>query len=187
MIILLLQNLIIEFAKIFEVLLPICKSDVVRLTLEPTFAPIAKLPTLTVIVELLALNEPTTNSSWYGRYPVFCDNDIFFVAGNDLFKLAHGSKTPELFFQSTGNLSNLIGSGQKIFCVSDEDGGPDIYVFDIKNRTLKRLTFFENSVRIVEVVNDGILFLSNKNSPFKNNMYLYKYLSTSPKKLKILR
>jgi hypothetical protein len=51
----------IEFANIFEVLLPICKSDVVRLTLEPTFAPMTKLPTLTVIVELLALNEPTTN------------------------------------------------------------------------------------------------------------------------------
>ena len=50
-----------EFANIFEVLLPICRSDVVRLTLEPTFTPITKLPTLTVIVELLALNEPTTN------------------------------------------------------------------------------------------------------------------------------
>ena len=51
----------IEFANIFEVLLPIWRSDVVRLTFEPTLAPITKLPTLTVIVELLALNEPTTN------------------------------------------------------------------------------------------------------------------------------
>lgn len=36
-------------------------SDVVRLTLDPTLAPITKLPTFTVTVELLALNEPIVN------------------------------------------------------------------------------------------------------------------------------
>lgn len=51
----------IEFANIFEVLFPICKSVVDKFTFEPTFAPITKLPTLTVTVEVLALNEPIAN------------------------------------------------------------------------------------------------------------------------------
>ncbi len=126
-----------------------------------------------ILSKLIGSKEST--SGWYARFPVFVGEDIFFVAGNDLFKIAKGSLSPELYFQSTGDLSHLCAHETKIACVCDEDGGPDIYLFDTKTRLLERLTYFEKEIRIVEFKEDAIYFASNKGSAFFQDCFLYKY------------
>lgn len=118
-------------------------------------------------------------NQWYARFPVMLDGDIYFVAGNDLFYLNNGSKKPELYFQSTGNLGYLISNHSSknpmLACVSDEDGGPDLYIFDVQKRNLERVTFFEKDIRIVEFNDQAIYFLSNKDTAFRHELFLYKY------------
>lgn len=116
------------------------------------------------------------NSKWYARFPVLCGDEIYFVAGDDLFKVAKKGGHPELCFSSTSSLEQLFVSpdGKKIVCVSKEDGGPDIYVFDLETRDLNRLTFQEASLVLLGFEGDDILFLSNKDSAFRKDNFLYK-------------
>ena len=114
-------------------------------------------------------------SGWYARFPVFVEKDIFFVAGNDLFKLEQGSTRPQLYFQATGNIHGLVAYGNKIACISDEDGGPDIYIFDTITRQLERITYFEKDARIIEFDDNVLCFVSAKDAAFRHDMSLYKY------------
>lgn len=115
------------------------------------------------------------NEKWYARFPVLIGSEIYFVAGSDLFKIQKTGGIPELCFTSTSDLGDLVSIDQtKIACVSNEDGGPDIYIFEIQTRELKRLTFFEQSIKIVKYEDGYLYFLSNKDSIFRQDLYLYR-------------
>ena len=84
-------------------------------------------------------------SNWYARFPVLTKDILYFVSGEDIFKIEKNSSTPQMCFQSTERISNLFPSedSTKIACTSCEDGGPDLYIhshiFEIQSH------FFQNS------------------------------------------
>lgn len=113
--------------------------------------------------------------TWYARHPILLNDKIYFVAGDDLFKVAKDGGDPQLCFQSTGTLYGLVGFQNKIACIATEDGGPDIYIFDTITNELNRITFFEKGIKIVSFDEKGIMFLSGKDSTFRRDMFLYHF------------
>jgi len=116
-------------------------------------------------------------SNWYARFPVEKDGAIYFVSGYDMFKIKKNDFEPILCFQSNTDISGLFPSKneQKIACISQEDGGPDIYVYDILTKSFERLTFFEKNIKIVKFDSKSMVFLSNKDAAFRHDLFMYEY------------
>ncbi len=116
-------------------------------------------------------------NNWYARFPIRLKNAIYFVAGNDLFKLEDEQTKPHLCLPCNGELFSLFPSEneEKIACISTEDGGPDIYIFDAITSTFERLTFFENKVKIIQFNSKSITFISNNAGAFRHDSIVYEY------------
>jgi tricorn protease len=129
-------------------------------------------------------------SKWYARCPTLAQEEddgeeyIYFPSGTEIFRVKITGGTPELCYSDTNKFCNLVSHKNYVACIcSTPTNSFDMYLFDVKTRTLTRLTFFERDIAIVkfETIDgeDIIWFLSNKEQPFSDNFYLYSYnLST---------
>jgi len=115
-------------------------------------------------------------NNWYARYPVLLGEDIYFCAGNDLFKVDKTGGTPTLCFNTRDEIKNLYAYGNMIACTAYEDGGPDIYIFNIETNQMERITYFERSIKVTFMNSEYIEFISNKDSQVSSvDMFLYRY------------
>ena len=114
-------------------------------------------------------------NNWYARFPVIDKEFLYFVSGNNIYKVASIGGAPQLCFQGTSVIKNLIIYNNKIAFTSCENGDEDIYLLDLNNEQIKQITFFQKNIKTVYLDNEIILFLSNKDSVFKSNLFLYEY------------
>ncbi len=112
----------------------------------------------------------------YARYPVIFHDEIYFTSGNEILKtkIKDQDSNPVIAYLGSSIFKYLTKADDKIACVSYEESGPDIYLFDPLTQNLERITYFESSIIITKFENGELYFLSNKNSHFHANLSLYK-------------
>ena len=69
---------------------------------------------------------------------------------------------------------DILASNEYVAFVGSEEGGPDIYLMNLENSQVERITFIESRISLIKFEGNDLYFLSNHQSETASAEYLFK-------------
>ena len=69
---------------------------------------------------------------------------------------------------------DILASNEYVAFVGSEEGGPDIYLMNLENSQVERITFLESRISLIKFEGNDLYFLSNHQSETASAEYLFK-------------
>ncbi len=111
----------------------------------------------------------------YARYPSLYQNQLVFVAEDDLWLVPDTGGIPRRLTANLGEVSRplIANDGQSVAFVGREEGQPEIYVMPTLGGTADRLTYLSAASGVAAWQDDQIIFASNAGTPFSRSYQLF--------------
>ncbi|MGD8466541.1 MAG: peptidase, partial [Anaerolineae bacterium] len=117
----------------------------------------------------------TTETKGYYRFPTIHDDQLVFVAEDDLWQVPSSGGTAWRLTANVGAVSHPFFSpdGQQLAFVGREEGHAEVYVMPAAGGPARRLTFLGSNATVVGWLREQIVFASDAGRPFRHDIWLH--------------
>ena len=111
----------------------------------------------------------------YARYPSIYQDQLVFVAEDDLWLITDTGGIPRRLTANLGEVTRplISNDGQKVAFIGREEGQPEVYVMPTLGGAASRLTYLSAASGIADWQGDQIIFSSNAGTPFRRSYQLF--------------